>query len=105
MTGSVVLNRFKPAEAVMRCLVRAQETLEEMASQEEVQFGIQDEFGLYWMELPVYVGKLEPSNKRARLIQVESTEGNFAFSVRQATSRNGSPARSAARSRARSPLG
>src|SRR5688572_4458778 len=48
MTGAVVLNRFKPAEAVARCLVRAQETLEEMANQGEIHFGIQDEFGLYW---------------------------------------------------------
>lgn len=77
MTGSTVLNRFKPAEAVARCLVRAQETLEEIAEQVEVQFGINDEFGLYWMDLPAYVSKLDHEKKRARLVLVEATERKF----------------------------
>lgn len=77
LTGAVVLNKFKPAEAVARCLVRAQETLEEMANQGEVRFGIQDEFGLYWTELPVYAGRLHADNKRAQLVLVESGERKF----------------------------
>lgn len=74
MSGSTVLNRFKPAEAVARCLRRAEETLEEMAGQKEVQFGIHDEFGLYWMQVPVYVGELEKEAKKAELVFVESRE-------------------------------
>ena len=77
MTGSIVLNRFKPAEAVARCLKRAEETLEEMAGQTEVRFGIQDEFGLYWMELPVYVGQFVKDNKRADLVLVEGGGRTF----------------------------
>lgn len=76
-TGSTVLNRFKPAEAVERCLLRAEATLEEIAGQGEVRFGVQDEFGLYWMQLPVYVGKLSDGSKRARLVFVESGERKF----------------------------
>lgn len=77
MTGSTVLNRFKPAEAVARCLVRAEETLEEMAAQGEVQFGIHDEFGLYWMQVPVYVGALSAGSKKGQLVFVQSGERNF----------------------------
>src|SRR4051812_12309254 len=40
MNGAVVLDRFKPAEAVARCLLRAQQTLDEMGNQDEVKFGI-----------------------------------------------------------------
>jgi len=48
-----------------------------MANQGEVHFGVQDEFGLYWTELPVYAGKLQAENKRAQLVLVESGERKF----------------------------
>ena len=69
--GAIVLNRFKPAEAVERCLVRAQETLEEFADSGEFRFGIQDEFGFYWNQGVVYTGKINPKKRRARLVFVE----------------------------------
>jgi len=69
--GAIVLNRFKPAEAIERCLVRAQRTLEESADSHEFQFGIEDEFGLYWNQGVAYTGKLNPKKKRARLVFVK----------------------------------
>jgi len=72
--GAIVLNRFKPAEAVARCLQRAQETLEELAGGDEFRFGVQDEFGAYWNEYTVYAGRIDIKKKRARLVSVESDE-------------------------------
>lgn len=57
LSGAIVLNRFKPAEAVARCLLRAQETLEELAGGGEFRFEVQDEFGIYWNEGSVYTGR------------------------------------------------
>jgi hypothetical protein len=70
--GAIVLNRFMPAEAVARCLVRAQQTLEELAGGVEFQFGVQDEFGFYWSEGTVYAGHIDIKKKRAQLVFVES---------------------------------
>lgn len=72
--GAIVLNRFKPAEAVARCLLRAQETLEELAGSAKFRFGVQDEFGYYWNEGSVYAGRIDAKKKRARLVFVESGE-------------------------------
>ena len=75
--GAIVLDRFKPAEAVARCLTRAQETLEEMAGGGEFRFGAGDEFGLYWSEGSVYAGRIDVKKKRARLVYVESDQRKF----------------------------
>lgn len=75
--GAVVLNRFKPAEAVARCLLRAQETLEEVAGGEEFRFAVNDEFGFYWSEGSVYVGRIDLSKKQARLFYVEGDQRKF----------------------------
>lgn len=72
--GAIVLNRFKPAEAVARCLLRAQQTLEELASGGEFRFEVQDEFGFYWSEGSVYAGRIDGKRKRARLVFVEGGE-------------------------------
>ena len=72
--GAIVLNRFKPAEAVARCLLRAQETLEKIASGSEFRFGIQDEFGYYWSQGTVYAGHVDAQRKTARLMYVDAGE-------------------------------
>jgi hypothetical protein len=69
--GAILLNRFKPAEAVARCLLRAEQTLEELAGGGEFKFGVQDEFGFYWSEGSVYAGRIDGKKKRARLAFVE----------------------------------
>lgn len=76
-TGSTVLDQFKPAEAVARCLVSAEQTLAEMAGQTQVSFGIHDEFGLYWMQGPVYVGALANGSNSAQLSLVDSGDRKF----------------------------
>lgn len=69
--GAILLNRFKPAEAVARCLLRAEQTLEELAGGVEFKFGVQDEFGFYWSEGTVYAGRIDCKKKRARLVFVD----------------------------------
>lgn len=69
--GAIVLDRFRPVEAVARCLLRAQQTLEEIAGGESIEFGTQDEFGFYWNEGWVYAGRIDPKAKRGRLKFVE----------------------------------
>jgi molybdopterin/thiamine biosynthesis adenylyltransferase len=70
--GAIVLNRFKPAEAVARCLQRAQETLEEVSAGREFRFGIQDEFGYYWNEGSFCAGSIDAKKRRARLVCVDA---------------------------------
>lgn len=69
--GAIVLNRFRPAEAMARCLLRAEETLDDIASGGEFRFGAQDEFGYYWSEGSVYAGRIDARKKRARLAFVD----------------------------------
>jgi molybdopterin/thiamine biosynthesis adenylyltransferase len=75
--GSIVLDRFRPAEATARCLLQAQQTLEELASAQEYRFEAHDEFGFYWTEVPVFTGSIDPAKGRARLLWVESVDRNF----------------------------
>jgi molybdopterin/thiamine biosynthesis adenylyltransferase len=75
--GAIVLNRFKPAEAIARCLVRAQETLEDLADGREFRFGAADEFDYYWNQGWVYTGRIDPKKKRARLVYVEGNGREF----------------------------
>jgi molybdopterin/thiamine biosynthesis adenylyltransferase len=75
--GSIVLDRFRPAEAVARCLLQAQQTLEDLTSAEEYRFEAQDEFGFYWTEVSVLTGTINPAKPRARLLWVESADRKF----------------------------
>ena len=75
--GMVVLNRFKPAEAVARCLLRAQQTLEDLAGDGKFRFGVQDEFGFYGREGAVYTGNSDAQRKKARLAYVEGNQRKF----------------------------
>lgn len=76
-SGGIVLDRFKPAEAVARCLLRVQEALEELAGGHEFRFGAHDEFGLYWHEGSVYTGTIDQKKKQARLVYIESVQTSF----------------------------
>lgn len=74
---SIVLDQFRPVEAVARCLLQAVETLQEIASAKEFRFEAQDEFGLYWNDGTVLTGTIDAVKSRAKLHWVESADRKF----------------------------
>jgi hypothetical protein len=75
----ILLNRYKPVEAVARCLLEAEKTLLDLSSQTDFTFDVQDEFGFYWTSGngehgTVLTGSVDVAQERARLVFVEGDD-------------------------------